>query len=75
MLVGTIAATVAGAISMLATMAQWALIFGGGRGSGDRGGNPVAMLVTIIVAPIAVMMIQMAISRSREYQWRNELRG
>lgn len=65
-LVGTIAATIAGAISMLANMAQWAMIFGG-RGSNDREGNPIALLVTIIVAPIAAMLIQMAISRSREY--------
>jgi len=66
-LIGTIAATVAGAISMLANMAQWALIFGGGRGS-DRGGHPVMMIVMMIVAPIAAMLIQMAISRTREYQ-------
>lgn len=67
-LVGTVAATIAGAISMLANMAQWAMIFGGGRGSNDReGGNPIAGIVMMIVAPIAAMMIQMAISRSREY--------
>lgn len=67
-LIGTVAATVAGAISMLANMAQWALIFGGGRSSSDReGGSPVAGLVMMIVAPIAAMMIQMAISRSREF--------
>jgi len=67
-LVGTIAATMAGAISMLAHMAQWAMIFGGGRGSDDReGGNPIAGLVMIIVAPLAAMLIQMAISRSREF--------
>jgi heat shock protein HtpX len=67
-LVGTVAATIAGAISMLASMAQWALIFGGGRGSSDReGGNPIAGLAMMIVAPIAALMIQMAISRSREY--------
>jgi heat shock protein HtpX len=67
-LVGTVAATIAGAISMLANMAQWAMIFGGGRGSNDReGGNPLGGLVMMIVAPIAAMMIQMAISRSREY--------
>jgi heat shock protein HtpX len=66
-LIGTIAATVAGAISMLANMAQWAFIFGG-RGSDDReGGHPAAGLVMMIVAPIAAMMIQMAISRSREF--------
>jgi heat shock protein HtpX len=58
----------AGAISYLATMAQWAMIFGGGRGSDDEGGsNPLVMLVMMIVAPLAASMIQMAISRSREY--------
>lgn len=67
-LIGTIAATVAGAISMLANMAQWAFMFGGGRGSNDRdGGSPAAGLIMMIVAPIAAMMIQMAISRSREF--------
>ncbi len=67
-LVATVAATIAGAISMLANMAQWAMIFGGGRSSSDReGGNPIAGLVMMIVAPIAAMMIQMAISRSREF--------
>src|SRR5512135_2657895 len=65
-LIGTIAATMAGAISMLANMAQWALIFGGGRGSNDREGGGTG-LVMMIVAPIAALMIQMAISRSREY--------
>jgi heat shock protein HtpX len=67
-LVATVAATLAGAISMLANMAQWALIFGGGRSSNDRdGGNPIAGIVMMIVAPLAAMMIQMAISRSREF--------
>lgn len=67
-LVGTIAATVAGAISMLASMAQWAMIFGGGRGSDARSsGHPVAGIAMMIIAPIAAMMIQMAISRSREF--------
>jgi len=67
-LIGTIAATVAGAISMLANMAQWAMIFGGGRSSDDdEGGNPIAGLLMIILAPFAAMLIQMAISRSREY--------
>ncbi|MBI5476678.1 MAG: zinc metalloprotease HtpX [Ignavibacteriales bacterium] len=67
-LVGTIAATFAGAISMLASMAQWAMIFGGGRSSNDReGGSPIAGIVMMIVAPLAAMMIQMAISRSREF--------
>ena len=68
MLTGTIAATIAGAISMLANMAQWAMIFGGGRSSDDDdGGSPIAGLLMIILAPIAAMVIQMAISRSREY--------
>ncbi len=68
-LIGTIAATMAGAISMLANMAQWALIFGGGRSSDDReGGNPLGGLLMIIVAPIAALLVQMAISRSREYE-------
>ena len=66
-LIGTIAATVAGAISMLANMAQWAMIFGGGRSDDDEGGNPIAGLLMIILAPFAAMFIQMAISRSREY--------
>lgn len=65
-LIGTIAATIAGAISYLAQMAQWAMIFGG-RHDDEEGGNPVAALVMMIVGPIAAMLIQMAISRSREY--------
>ncbi len=65
-LVGTVAATIAGAISYLAQMAQWAMIFGG-RSDNERGGNPIAALVMMIVGPIAAMMVQMAISRSREY--------
>ena len=67
-LVSTVAAAIAGAISYLAQMAQWAMIFGGSRNSEDnRGGNPIAALVMMIVGPIAAMMVQMAISRSREY--------
>jgi heat shock protein HtpX len=64
-LIGTVAATIAGAISYLAYMAQWAMIFGGS--DDDEGGNPLAAIVMMIVAPIAAMLIQMAISRSREY--------
>jgi len=68
MLTGTIVATIAGAISMLAQMAQWALLFGGGsRRDDDEGGNPIAALIMMIVAPIAAMLVQMAISRTREY--------
>ncbi len=66
-LIGTVAATIAGAISYLAQMAQWAMIFGGGRRDDDEGGSPLASLVMMIVAPIAAMLIQMAISRSREF--------
>src|ERR671935_879274 len=68
-LISSIAATVAGAITLLANMAQWALIFGGfGRSNDDdEGANPFAMLLMIIVAPIAAMIIQLAISRAREY--------
>jgi heat shock protein HtpX len=65
-LIGTVAATVAGAISFLAHMAQWAMIFGGR--DDDEGGNPLVMIIMMIVTPIAAMLIQMAISRSREYE-------
>jgi heat shock protein HtpX len=66
-LVSTVAAAIAGAISYLAQMAQWAMIFGGGRRDDDEGGSPVAALIMMIVGPIAAMLVQMAISRSREY--------
>jgi heat shock protein HtpX len=66
-LVSTVAAVLAGAISMIANIAQWGMIFGG-RSSDERGGgNPIVMLAMIIVAPIAALLIQMAISRRREY--------
>jgi heat shock protein HtpX len=68
-LISTIAATVAGAISMLANIAQWGLMFGGSRHDDEgRGTNPIALLLTVILAPLAAMLIQMAVSRSREYQ-------
>ncbi|MEW6586671.1 MAG: zinc metalloprotease HtpX, partial [Nitrospirota bacterium] len=66
-LVSTVAAAIAGAISYLAQMAQWAMIFGGGRSDDDEGGSPIAALVMMIVGPIAALLVQMAISRSREY--------
>jgi len=67
-LVSSIAATLAGAISYLAHMAQWAAIFGGGsRDREEGGGNIFGLLFMIIVAPLAAMLIQMAVSRSREY--------
>jgi heat shock protein HtpX len=65
-LIGSIAATIAGAISYLAHMAQWAAIFGGGRDD-DEGGGPIALIAMAIIAPLAAMLVQMAISRSREY--------
>jgi len=71
MLIGSIAATIAGAIVMLANMAQWAAIFGGLGGRDDDGegggGNMIGLIVMAILAPLAATIIQMAISRSREY--------
>jgi heat shock protein HtpX len=68
-LISTIAATLAGAITYLAHMAQWGAMFGGGRHrDDDRGGNPIAMIVLAVLAPIAAMLVQMAVSRSREFQ-------
>jgi heat shock protein HtpX len=66
-LIGTVAATMAGAISMIANMAQWGMMFGGGRSDDREGGSPLGGIIMMIVAPLAAMMIQMAISRSREY--------
>ncbi|HLC19005.1 MAG TPA: zinc metalloprotease HtpX [Thermodesulfobacteriota bacterium] len=65
-LIATIAATIAGAISYLAHMAYFTSFFTGGRDN-DRGGNPLVLIIMMIVAPIAAMIIQMAISRSREF--------
>ncbi len=67
-LVGTIAATIAGAISMIANIMQFGAMFGGNRdGENSGGGNPIFMIVAAIILPIAAMVIQMAVSRSREY--------
>jgi heat shock protein HtpX len=66
-LIGSIAATIAGAIAYLAHMAQWAAIFGGFGRDDDEGSNPVALIALAIIAPLAAMLVQMAISRSREY--------
>ena len=67
-LIGSIAATMAGAIMILASMARWAAIFGGGRDDEDGGGlGGIGLIVMSILAPIAALLIQMAISRSREY--------
>ena len=67
-LIGSIAATMAGAIMIIANMARWSAIFGG-RSDNDRGGlGGIGLIAMSILAPIAAMLIQMAISRSREYQ-------
>ena len=66
-LISTIAATMATVISYAANIAQWAAIFGGGRSSDDDRGGIIGMIATAIIAPIAAALIQMAISRSREY--------
>ena len=67
-LISSIAATLAGAISYLAHMAQWAAIFGGGSRDREEGGSNIfGLLFMMIVAPLAAMLIQMAVSRSREY--------
>ena len=65
-LIQSVAATLAGVIMFVSTMVKWAAIFGMG-GNDDEGGNPLLAIILAIVAPIAAMLIQMAISRSREY--------
>jgi heat shock protein HtpX len=67
-LISTLAATLAGAITYLAHMAQWSAMFGGRRDDDEGGSNPIAMIAMAIVAPIAAMLVQMAVSRAREYQ-------
>lgn len=66
-LISTVAATIGAAISMLANMAQFSMIFGGGRDREEGGSHPIAMIATIFLAPLAAMLIQMAVSRSREF--------
>jgi heat shock protein HtpX len=66
-LIGSIAATIAGAVTLLATMARWGALFGGVGGRDRDGGNALGLLFMAILAPIAAMIIQMAVSRSREY--------
>ncbi|HYS19216.1 MAG TPA: zinc metalloprotease HtpX [Candidatus Binatia bacterium] len=69
MLISTVAATLAGAITYLAHMAQWAAMFGGRSRDDEEGGsNPIAMIFLAILAPIAALLVQMAVSRSREFQ-------
>jgi heat shock protein HtpX len=64
MLISTVAAGIAGAISNV----PYLLMFGGGGGSDDEGGHPFAQLALILLAPIAAMLIQMAVSRQREFE-------
>lgn len=66
-LIQSVAATIGAAIMMLANMARWAAFLGGGRSNDRDGGNPIALLATALLAPIAAMIIQAAISRSREF--------
>ena len=68
MLVGTVAATMSGAIAMVGNVVKWGAIFGGFGNNDDEGGHPIAMLAMAIVAPIAAMIIQFAISRQNEFQ-------
>lgn len=67
-LISTVAATMAGAIAFLANMAKWAAIFGNSRDDEDGGSNPIALIGIAIFAPLAAMLVQMAISRTREYK-------
>jgi heat shock protein HtpX len=66
-LIGTIAATLAGAITYLAHMAQFAAFFGGGRRDDDDAPSPIVMILMAVVAPLAAMLVQLAVSRSREF--------
>jgi heat shock protein HtpX len=67
-LIATMAATLAGAITYLAHMAQWAAIFGGRRDDEEEGGGVFGALLMAILAPFAAMLIQLAVSRAREFQ-------
>jgi heat shock protein HtpX len=66
-LISSVAATVGAAIMMVARMAQFAAFFGGASRDDEDRGNPIALLATVILAPLAAMLIQAAISRSREF--------
>jgi heat shock protein HtpX len=66
-LISSVAATIAAAIMMVARMAQFAALFGGARSDDRNGMNPIGLLFMIILAPMAAMLIQAAISRSREF--------
>jgi heat shock protein HtpX len=66
-LIASIAATIAGAVGILASIARWGAIFGGFGGRDDRNGGLIGLLATAIVAPLVAVVLQMAVSRSREY--------
>jgi heat shock protein HtpX len=66
-LIQSVAATLGAAIMMLANMARWGAMFSGGRSDDRNGGSPIALIATALLAPIAAMIIQAAISRSREF--------
>lgn len=66
-LISSIAATLAGAIAMLANMVRWSFMFGGSRDDRERGNNPIVLLLMAILLPLAASLIQLAVSRSREY--------
>lgn len=67
-LIGSVAAAVGTGISFIANMAMWGAMFGGGRDDEEGGANPIALIATALLAPIAASLIQMAISRSREFE-------
>lgn len=67
-LIGSVAAAVAMGITFVARMAMWGAMFGGGGRDDDRGANPLALLAFSLLAPMAAAVIQMALSRSREYE-------
>lgn len=67
-LIGSVAAAVATGIMFLSRMAMWGAMLGGGGGDDREGNNPIALLLMVILAPIAAMMLQMALSRSREFE-------
>lgn len=67
-LIGSVAAAVAMGITFVARIAMWGAIFGGGGRDNDEGGNPIAMLALVVLAPIAAMLLQMSLSRSREFE-------
>src|SRR3954464_1961022 len=67
-LIGSVAAALALMITLVARMAMWGAMFGGGRSDDREGNNPIALLALVILAPLAAMLLQMALSRSREYE-------